>query len=446
MPARESLLKARQSSIAPSLHTVPTMQRHTLALLLLLLPAAALAAQDFPLTLAEALRRAAEHNRDVLTAQRQIEAAAADQLSAGQTPPTQLSINSTQIDPSRFGGGPWSKQVDSVFRIDKPIERGNKLKLRVAAADAAYAAAHADADDMLRQQRLAISNVYWDVKLARAQLDIAQDSQRVGEEARLAATRQLKAGALSRIEADRLGVEAQRAANDVASASAQLSRARLALATLLADEANAESLDAVDAWPNIDVVPAIDPNTALQRPDVQAARQRVELAIQAFQQARAQGVADITVGVQYEHFPPDARNTIGIGLSIPLFLAERQTGAIKRAGVARADAEAALERTSAQARSDLMQARRDAETARARLQRYERDLLPQARQVVSATVFARAHGAMNLQDLLDARRTLYAVRQEAEQAHADLAKALGALRLAGGQTDESKPSLSANQL
>jgi cobalt-zinc-cadmium efflux system outer membrane protein len=421
------------------------MKRHTLALLLLLLPAAALAAQDFPLTLAEALRRAAEHNRDVLTAQRQIEAAAADQLSAGQTPPTQLSINSTQIDPSRFGGGPWSKQMDSVFRLDKPIERGDKLKLRVAAADAAYAAARADADDMLRQQRLAVGNAYWDVKLARAQLDIAQDSLRVGEDARLAATRQLKAGALSRIEADRLGVEAQRAANDVATARAQLSRARLALAVLLADEANADMLDVADAWPSIDVLPTLGLDAALQRPDVQAAQRRVEQAIQAFQQARAQGVADVTVGVQYEHFPPDARNTLGVGLSMPLFLAERQTGAIKRAGVARADAEAALERVSAQARSDLVQARRDAETARARLQRYEHDLLPQARQVVSVTVFAREHGAMNLQDLLDARRTLYAVRLEAEQAHADLAKALTALRVAGGLADASKPYLSAYQ-
>ena len=64
--------------------------------------------------------------------------------------------------------------------------------------------------------------------------------------------------------------------------------------------------------------------------------------------------------------------------------------------------------------------------------RYDHALLPQARQVADSSQFARDHGALSLQDLLDARRTLFAVRLETEQAHADFAKALAALREAAG--------------
>ena len=414
------------------------MKSHYLVLAVLLAAAMpsqrlAQAAEPRRLGLEDALRLAASRNRDVLSAGRTIEAVAADRDTAAQTPAPQLSLNSTQFDPSRPGGGGlWSKRADTVIRVDQTVERGDKRKLRMAAAASAYAAARADADEMLRQQRLAVSNAYWDLKLAQSQLANAQDNQRIAEQSSAAAGLRRKAGDLSRIEAERLTVEAQRGANGVATAQAQLGRARLALAILLADEKAASSLEAADAWPPFEVLPDVADAACLNRADVKAARTRVALALENFQLARAQAVSDITVGLQYEHFPPDAGNTLGVGISLPLFLAGRQDGAIRRAGVARAEAEAALERVTSQACSDLGQARREAEIARARLDRYDHALLPQARQVADSSQFARDHGALSLQDLLDARRTLFAVRLETEQAHADFAKALAALREAAG--------------
>jgi len=135
----------------------------------------------------------------------------------------------------------------------------------------------------------------------------------------------------------------------------------------------------------------------------------------------------VTAGFQLEHNPPAPGTLIGFGVSMPLFVDGRQDGPIRRAGVALTEAEAQRERVRAQALADRRGAQAQVASARTQVERYEQDLVPQAREVAEATEFARQHGAMSLQDLLDARRTLHSVMLEAAQAHADHAKALANL-------------------
>ena len=77
--------------------------------------------------------------------------------------------------------------------------------------------------------------------------------------------------------------------------------------------------------------------------------------------ARAQRTRDVSVGVQYEHFPPDARNTYGISVSIPLFLGNDYRGDIARSEAEHTAAEQQLAATQAYASSE--QARLRAEYA-----------------------------------------------------------------------------------
>ena len=79
---------------------------------------------------------------------------------------------------------------------------------------------------------------------------------------------------------------------------------------------------------------------------------------------------------------------------------------------------------------EVVRAAADLAAAVEKLQRVESDTLPQAREVGAASEFAYKKGALNLTDLLDARRTLRCVELEAVAARADHAKALAAWQAA----------------
>src|SRR2546422_7105867 len=109
-------------------------------------------ARDLSLTEAEKLLAA--HNRELRAARRSVESAQAQRLIAGARPNATFSINSSEINtnPGIGGGSLGQKHVDTVFRIDQPFERGDKRELRLDHASRLQKAAENDSLDVLRQQ------------------------------------------------------------------------------------------------------------------------------------------------------------------------------------------------------------------------------------------------------------------------------------------------------
>ncbi|MCH8180417.1 MAG: TolC family protein [Proteobacteria bacterium] len=400
------------------------------------------------MTLNEALQRVADANREVASARRAVQAAQADVQTARVTPPPQLSVLSQAINPQNMGhGGLWSRPIDTIVRLDQPIERGHKRELRSQAAQAAQRAADAElARTVLAQQQTA-AQAYWDLKLAQVRRDIAQRNADISLASSKLAQERLKQGDLSRLEATRLAVEAERAASELGASEQQWQEARWALARLLSVGAaaspqtmprQADLPDASQAWPDAAQasVAASDSQDhgdgeawLSRRADVQAAQQRLEQADAAVALAQAQTSADVTVSVQFEHYPPTGERMWGVGLAIPLGMEGRQQGPLARALVAQADAQSALERVRADALAEQAVLRSALRTAGARAERLRQHLLPQAQDAVKATEFARWQGAMALQDVLDARRVAHTAELDTAQAQADFAKALSRLTL-----------------
>ena len=88
------------------------------------------------LTLAEAESLLLANNRELQAARRAVESAEAQRLIAGARPNATFSINTSGINSNPgIGAGPLAqKQIDTVFRIDQPFERGDKRELRLDAA------------------------------------------------------------------------------------------------------------------------------------------------------------------------------------------------------------------------------------------------------------------------------------------------------------------------
>src|SRR5919204_2381505 len=193
------------------------------------------------LTLAEARSLLVERNRELQAARRGVESADAQRLIAGARPNATFSINSSGIGANA--------KPDTVFRIDQPFERGHKRELRLDAASGLQRAARNDYLDVLRQQLAVLQGAYYDLKLAQDRAQTLAENAQLFSGTLAAAERRLKAGDLAPADVAKVQVDYERAQNDARSAQADLARAQLTLAYLLALEAEALELRAVDPWP-----------------------------------------------------------------------------------------------------------------------------------------------------------------------------------------------------
>jgi len=383
-----------------------------------------------------------QKNRELQAARRAVETAGAQTLAAGQRPNPNLSLSTININPSRgIGSGALrEKAVDSTIRLDQLIERGNKREWRVSAAKMLEAASSEDFADVLRQQRLVMRGSYYELMLAQNKLAISTDTAALFQRTLQAAEQRLQAGDIAGSEVARIRVDALRAQNDARSVEADRRRAQLALAYLIGAEQNAGQLNATDAWPAVQGTEAIEMDQLLERrPDVRAARARVDAANEARGLARSLRTRDVSVGVQYEHYPDNFGNTsnsYGVGVSIPLFTRYYFEGEIAQAAAAWNAANDNLEKTRAIARSEISRAMADLAAAAERLARYQDTLLAEARKSADSAEFAYRNGSVGVMDLLDARRTLRAIQLDAASAQADYAKALAAWQFGSLQAGE----------
>jgi cobalt-zinc-cadmium efflux system outer membrane protein len=388
-------------------------------------------ARDLTLTQVEEL--VARNNRELLAARRALESADAQTVIAGARPNATFSVNSTSI----AGGTPQGQGADTVFRIDQPFERGDKRALRLDAASGLRLAAQRDSLDVLRQQLAAARAAYFDLKQAQERAQVLDETAVLFGGTLDAARVRLKAGDLAAADVAKVEVDQGRAQNDARAARADLARAQLALAYLIGEEAAAAELAAADAWPAPQRADAAVLAEAVEaRPDVQAAKARVEAAERLRDLARAQRTRDVTLGAQYERFPGTTpANSVGFGISVPLFTGYDFSGDIRKAEVDRYAALDQLDRARAIALAELRRSASDLNSAAERMERFDTTLLAAAGRSSEAVEFAFRRGASSVLEVLDARRTLRAVRLEALTARTDHAKAYAAWRAAQTTAD-----------
>jgi cobalt-zinc-cadmium efflux system outer membrane protein len=405
-----------------------------LVVLLLGLASALVQARDLPL--AEAEKLLAERGRELLAARRALEAAGAQRDIAAVRPNATLSLNSVSISNnyvhSSGTGNVW--RADTILRIDQPFERGGKRELRMDAAEVLERAARGDSLEALRTQLAQLRGAYFELKQAEEKQAILGENAQLFGRTLAAAQARLKAGDLAAADVARVQLDAERAQNDARGAQAELARARLALGYLIGEERNAASLRASDPWPGRMRADAADVERAIERyvesrPDVAAARARAAAAEKLRDLARSQQTRDITLGAQYERYPGTVpADSVGFGISVPLFTGNDYSADIRRAEIERYAAQDALDRARALAANDIRRAASDLAAAAERLERYDASLLAAADRSAESAEFAFQRGATSVLEVLDARRTLRAVRLEALAARTDHARALAAWR------------------
>ena len=376
-------------------------------------------------------------NRDVRIARIAIRGAEAGVQQADTRPNPTLSWNSASLSPTGVGSGPvFGKRVDQIVRVDQTFERGGKRRLRVALAETQLDGKRLDLEEQHRETLQTVRNAYIDLLLAERRIEVFDETEQAYQQSLDAATKRVRAGDLASADLARFRVEVFRAATDRDAALGDRSRAQVALVTLLASDDDPAGFRTDGVWPEPPSTErAVEANVDA-RPDVVSANRAVDAAVTSIDLARSQRVRDITVGAQVERYPGfgGTGNTIGAGVSIPLFTGNDYRGDIAHAVSDREAAEETAAKVREAARADVAGARSDLAIAARKVATYRGGLLDAAEAAARSADFAFGRGALGIMDLMDSRRTLLATRLDALGARADYARALVAFEAATTRT------------
>ena len=390
------------------------------------------------LSLAQALARVADCHPDVRAARALLGAAGADVQVAGQGPNPQLTLGAGSIGNGLGAGSLWQKTYDHSARIDQLIERGNKPALRLAAAEAARQAVQADLTEARRRAASAVAHAHQDLWAAQGRRLQLQAAAGLNTESLRLLERRVKAGDAPALDATRFRLDDARLQADLRQAEADGADLQRQLALLIGAAPVARQLQAqaVDLGPEVAAsLPALPDNTqaaeaAERRPDVLAAGARLRAAEQLRDLAAAGRTRDVTVGLQLDHWPTSPTNSSGTGntvslsVSVPLFIRHANEGELARAEADVSTAQDALRRSRDTAAAELARTAAQARNAAERRRLVVEQLEPAAEKVAAGAELAYQRGASSALEVLDARRSLRAVRIERVNADADLAKAL----------------------
>ncbi len=398
-----------------------------------------------PLTLADAKRLAFLRNWDLLAAQSDVDIATAQRMVAREFPNPVASLSTLKINVDNHsagtssGNGFWDRNYDTIAAVNQLIEIGGKRRARKDSAIAGLQSAEAKLADARRLLDAGVTQAYVAVLVAEQKRQILTESATsLRKEAGIAEARQ-HAGEISLADKSQIEIAAERLELDAASAEADARNAAIALETLLGEKEPQGKLHLADLLePLAEITPG---ETNLQaalarRPDIRAAESARTKATADLRLQKAMRVPDPIFLGQYEHEPPDQPNTIGLGVSFPVPIWNRNRGNITAAEATLQQTEVQLAKAEAQAAADIVTSQTTYSAAFSRLQRYRDQLTPKSRQIRDTVAFAYEKGGASLLDLLSAQRNDNDVRLATAQAAADTANAAAALRAARGETYE----------
>jgi cobalt-zinc-cadmium efflux system outer membrane protein len=334
-----------------------------------------------------------------------------------------LSADGTQIAPSH---GVWTPFAGTFVSpgVSYLFERRNKRGLRFEAAKQGTAIGVAQQSDSERTLLFNLRTAFVGVLQAKAVLHLAQDNLDSYDKILTVSRERFHAGDIARIDLDRLELQRLQYESDRQTALVNLRTTKINLLALLDDRRPVDSFDVDGPYDFHDDLLSLDDyrKEALDaRPDLRAAVLTVKQAETNYQLAEADGSTDPTVGVWFTHNGsfnnPDALNTIGASVNIPLRIFDRNQGEKERTRYEAQSTRFAEIAVRNQVINDVDQAWAGYQTALRQSQRYNGHYLAQASRVRDNLEFSYRHGGSTLLDYLDALRDYRQVNLDALNAN-----------------------------
>jgi outer membrane protein, heavy metal efflux system len=319
-------------------------------------------------------------------------------------------------------------------------ERDHKRELRLESARQGTHISESEHEDLKRTLEFTLRTAFAQTLEAKTVLDFSKADLEYYDHIIDISNDRLKAGDIAQIDFDRIELQRVQYESEVQTALVNLRTAKIQLLQLLNDGTPVDQFDVAGAFDFSETLQPLDDfrQIALSiRPDLQAALTAMQQAEINHKLANANGSTDPTLSAWYTWNAstnnPDAKQTLGASVSIPLRIFDRNQGEKKRTEIDVERSHEAEEATRSQVFSDVDTAWEMVRSNIELLKPYKAKYNNEALRVRDTVTYSYQHGGASLMDFLDAQRDYRQVQLAYAQLIGAYLNAAAQLNLAVGR-------------
>jgi len=350
-----------------------------------------------------------------------------------------LATDGTQIAPYK---GVWRPLAGTMVSTNFSYlhERQRKRELRLESAQDSTKIAVFGESDLERTLVFNLRTAFVQTLQQKAVLLLARENLTYYDHVLDVNRERYKAGAISRVDLDRLELQHVQYESDVQAAEVNLRTAKIQLLALLNDRTPIEQFDVAGPFnfpPQVAPIEDVHQAALDTRPDLRAALQSVDKAKADHRLAVANGSTDPTVAAWWSYNPsfnnPFDHQTLGASVSFPLRIFDRNQGEKLRTKLELDRTEKLAEAARTQVFSDVDSAYASVTGALTLLRPYKDRYLEQALRIRDTIAFSYEHGAASLLDFLNAQADYRSVQLNYLNLVASYLSAASQVNLAAGR-------------
>lgn len=388
-----------------------------------------------------------QNNLSLLAAKFNIDSAQAQEIIAAAIPNPVFTFTTSTIPIARPRPDQRNAPLPAISpQVEQLIETAGKRRLRMESSALGTKASGFDLLDTTRVLTNAVRRSYYNLLLAQKVGQVANENSGHYQEILKANSIRLKAGDIPAIHLVRIEMESLKAQSEQDQAQAALSQARAELLLMLGWPENSMKIIAAEVWPEAKPEIALAKHDQLteraleQRPDLRAARARIEQARKSLELAQRMAIPDVTVSAFFQRDPGNfITNSTGVGISVPLPLFYRQEGQIAKAGVDLHAVELQLQQNEQTIRAEIMKTLSAWQSADTIARRYETSVIQRIEALRKTQETAFLKGAVGLLDLIDTERNYKIMMLDYYAALAGRSKAWADLLMVCGEETRAQP-------
>jgi len=365
----------------------------------------------------------------------------AEEITAYLRPNPQFTLlaDGTQIAPHDGAWTPFKGTFEEPS-VSYLHERDHKRELRLESAQEGTQISASEHEDLKRTLEFTLRSAFVQTLEADAVVKLAQDDLDYYDKIIAINRDRFKAGDIASIDFDRIELLRVQYEAELQTAIVNLRTARIQLLQMLNDRTPVDQFDVTGEFDFSDAMQPLETyrEAALAaRPDLQAALQTIQQSETNHKLADANGSTDPTLSAWYTHNAstnnPNGPETLGVSMSIPLRIFDRNQGEKQRTQIDIDRSRQAGEATRAQVFSDVDTAYELVRSNIALLKPYKAEYSDQALRVRDTVTYAYQHGGASLMDFLSAQSDFRQVQFAYAQLIGAYLTAVGQLNLAVGR-------------
>jgi cobalt-zinc-cadmium efflux system outer membrane protein len=324
-------------------------------------------------------------------------------------PQLTLSADGTQIAPHEGVWKPLSGTAPSP-NFSYLHERDHKRELRLQSAQQGTQIASSQHQDLERNLLFNLRSQFVQTLQAKAVLELTRQELEYYDHLIDISRERFSKGDIAQIDLDRIELQRVQYESDLQTAEVNLRTSKIQLLILLNDRTPIEQFDVQGPFDFLDQLQPLDAfrQIALDtRPDLKAALESVQQANTNHKLAVANGSTDPTFGAWYTYNPsfnnPYANQTLGVSVSIPLRIFDRNQGEKTRTQLDISRNQQLTDAVHAQVFGDVDSAYAQINSNLILLRPYKAKYLTQATRVRDTVTYAYQRGGASLLDFLNAQ-------------------------------------------